>query len=289
MDNDKTIKVLDFGFVQLLDTMPSLPLPVSGREGELDAEVARSARISYGTQDTQERRSTDRALIRYLYRHKHTSPFEMVEFKFMIKCPIFVARQWFRHRTASYNEVSGRYSELKPEYYVPKSPISARMQSTTNKQGSAQSGDVDVDAGRAEMMEEVFSNMLEAQDLIDDQYRTLLQLGLAKELARITLGQNLYTTFIWKLNLHNLLRFLTLRADPTAQYEIQVYADAIIELIKPLIPITWSAFEDYTLKALTLTGPELQCLVDGEQIKNKRENEEWLAKRKKLDGLFLSV
>lgn len=265
-------KVLDKGFVKLVNVMGD------------DSSIVQAARVSYGkgTKTVNE----DTGLIRYLLRNKHTTPFEMVEFVFSIRCPIFVARQWFRHRTASYNEVSGRYSEMEDMYYVP-DPSKITKQSTSNKQGGT---------------DEVLEEPLTLQDLFAEEQREAhknysenLETGMRKELARINLPLSLYTTFYFKMNLHNLLHFLRLRLDPHAQYEIRVYGEAIAEYVKEIVPIAWKAFEDYSLNAVNFSFLELELLSKcigssvmptSEDIfthfKNKRESEEFISKLNKL-------
>jgi thymidylate synthase (FAD) len=219
--------------VKLVDCMP---------RADLDAAIVQAARVSYGPGTKTP--SDDRALIRYLMRHKHTTPFEMVEFKFRIRCPIFVARQHMRHRTASINEISARYSVIDNVYYTP-SPF--RTQSSTNKQGSE------------EPMEDwtVMSLYIESCEKAFATYNTMLDRGVSRELARGVLPQSTYTEFYWKINLHNLLHYLKLRMDGHAQKEIQDLAKMIYTRVKELAPLTAEAFEDYVLNSLSLSGPEL--------------------------------
>lgn len=236
---DKEIKCLDYGFVRLVDIMGD------------DSAIVQAARVSYGkgTKSVSE----DRGLIRYLMRHKHTSPFEMVEFKFHIKLPIFIARQWIRHRTANVNEYSGRYSEMKDEFYIPeKSQI--RTQSTVNKQGRS---DETLQESSISRINEIFES---SQKSSFDEYTEMLNLGLARELARINLPLSNYTEWYWKIDLHNLFHFLRLRMDSHAQYEIQVYGNAIAEIVKSSVPLAWEAFEDYILNAINFSGQEIKAL-----------------------------
>ncbi len=235
----KEYPCLDHGFVRLIDYMGS------------DESIVQAARVSYGKGTKQIHQ--DRGLIRYLMRHQHTTPFEMVEFKFHCKLPIFVARQWIRHRTASVNEYSLRYSEAQNEFYTP-DPEAIRKQSETNRQG--RSGE-SVPEELQEQALEIFTK--HAQQLWDD-YQKLEQLEIARELARINLPVSLYTEWYWKINLHNLLHFLKLRLDPTAQYEIRVYAEAIAEIVKIAVPITWEAFEDFMLCAKNFSRSEMEIL-----------------------------
>jgi thymidylate synthase, flavin-dependent len=238
MSDDYIISVHDHGFVRLVDTM-----------GDDDA-IVQAARVSYG--EGTETKSSTESLIRYLMRHRHTSPFEMCEIKLHIKCPIFIARQWVRHRTASMNEVSGRYSVLPEEMYLPE-PEYLQPQSDSNKQG--RSGYFSEDEARAilEEMDGVTSDAYES-------YTELLGSNLSRELARIVLPLSTYTEFYWKIDLHNLLHFLRLRLDEHAQKEIRDYAVAIAEIVTEWVPITWTAFEDYVLNAYTLSAGEIQRL-----------------------------
>lgn len=264
------VKVLDHGFVKLVDHMGD------------DSSIVQAARVSYGKGTKQV--NEDRGLIRYLLRHAHTTPFEMVEFKFHCKMPMFVARQWIRHRTASVNEVSGRYSEVKDECYLPEAnKITA--QSKDNKQGSS---------------DEVIANVDTILDLMrDDQknaflnYDVYLQNGVSKERARINLPLSTYTEWYWKVDLHNLMHFLRLRLDSHAQYEIRVFGEAIANLIKPIVPLAWEAFEDYKLNAMTLSALEVKALAQfirnqgsfGPEFGNKRELEEFMSKITKLQTM----
>jgi len=238
---DKEYKVLDKGFVRLIDVMGD------------DASIVQAARVSYGkgTKSVNE----DRGLIRYLLRHKHTTPFEMVEFKFHIKVPIFIARQWIRHRTANVNEYSGRYSEMKDEFYLPDLE-QIRPQSTMNKQGR---GD--------EMLEEnvaadIRKTLLNTQVKLFDEYKEVLDKGLSRELARINLPLSNYTEWYWKIDLHNLFHFLRLRMDSHAQYEIQEYGNVMGQIVKQIVPYAWEAYEDYILEAENFSKLELKMLKD---------------------------
>lgn len=247
-------------FVRLVDWMP--------REN-LDSAVVQAARVSYG-QGTKTV-SSDRALIRYLMRHSHTTPFEMVEFKFHIKCPIFVARQWLRHRTASVNEVSARYSEMAEEFFEPEH---FRIQSVHNHQLS----DAPLDSSSNEYAQIIYSYAC-----VDsfNAYTKLLGLGCGREMARSVLPVGTLTEFYWKINLHNLLHFLRLRLHPTAQYEIRILAEQMADIIKPLIPLTWEAFMDFRLNSITLTAPEIQAIKDGTKtIEGSGENREFQEKLK---------
>lgn len=244
--NDKTKSLLgvehpclDKGFVRLVDVMGN------------DSSIVQAARVSYGSGTKQVHE--DRGLIRYLMRHSHTTPFEMVEFKFHVKLPIFIARQWIRHRMASVNEYSGRYSEMSSDFYVPDAD-QIRMQSSTNKQGSS---DVTVDGMFAEKVRSSFDK---AQSDANTQYTQLLFSGLARELARINLPVSNYTEWYWKIDLHNLFHFLRLRLDGHAQYEIRVYAEAIASIVKSAVPMAYEAFEDYVLRAGKFSRMELEVI-----------------------------
>ncbi|MDZ7332012.1 MAG: FAD-dependent thymidylate synthase [candidate division KSB1 bacterium] len=232
----KEYPCLDHGFVRLIDYMGS------------DEAIVQAARVSYGkgTKKLQQ----DRDLIRYLMRHQHTSPFEMVEFKFHCKLPIFVARQWIRHRMASVNEYSLRYSQARDEFYFP-APEMIRRQSTTNRQGRSE------ESIPEELQQQVLETMRKHIEQLWQDYERFQQMDIARELARIQLPVSLYTEWYWKIDLHNLLHFLKLRLDPAAQYEIQVYARAIAEIVKIAVPLTWEAFEDYVLEARSFSRQEL--------------------------------
>ena len=286
-DEIPEIKCLDLGYVRLIDSMPR-----EIREGEetLDYAIAEAARCSYqrGTKSVND----DKVLIRYLMRHNHTSPFEMIEFKFHMKLPLFIARQMIRHRTASLNELSGRYSEMPEEYYLP--PINDyRTQDSVNRQGSAGN----IDSTLANGMMQRMNGHAEADFAL---YNKLLKEGLVREQARTVLPLSTYTEWYWKMDLKNLLHFLDLRCDSHAQKEIRVYADAILSLISPLIPYTIEAWEDYSpyRGGMTLTRYEVEELresikwLDGDyndirqiqftNISNKLEYKEWKEKANKL-------
>ncbi len=233
------IKVLDRGFVRLVDYMGS------------DDAIVEAARVSYG-KGTKKRRE-DRGLIRYLMRHQHTTPFEMVEFKFHIKLPIFVARQWIRHRTANVNEYSGRYSVMEDEFYVPQ-PSEIKPQSSTNRQGREE-GEIDP------AVRDAFISFLNTSNRkLYDEYLRAIDTGIAREIARINLPLSLYTQWYWKIDLHNLFHFLRLRLDETAQYEIREYAKAMAVMAKQVVPMAWEAFEDYQLNSAGFSSIELKLL-----------------------------
>ena len=242
---------LDHGFVRVVDYMGD------------DGAVVQAARVSYG--HGTHIRSTDRTLIRYLMRHHHTTPFEMCEIKLHVKLPIFVARQWVRHRTANINEYSARYSILDREFYIPDAEVIA-SQSEGNRQGREGM----VPAEQATWVQQL---LIEDATRAYDHYGELLNQdrdgspldpnrdGLARELARINLSLSYYTQWYWKVDLHNLLNFLHLRADPHAQYEIRVYAQAILDqIVKPWVPLSHEAFLDYRLDAHTLSRQAMQIV-----------------------------
>ncbi|MEY3143460.1 MAG: hypothetical protein RLY21_1953 [Planctomycetota bacterium] len=264
-----TIPIHEHGFIALVDAMPRL-VP----EGQTaDSAIVQSARVSYG-QGTK-MVSEDRGLVRYLMRHRHSTPFEMVEFKFHIAMPIFIARQWIRHRTANVNEYSARYSIMPDRFYRPDIE-NVRKQSKSNRQG----GEGPIDAGTAEE----FLKLLEGAEANYQKYLELTERGVARELARAVLPVSVYTEWYWKCDLHNIFHFLSLRMDPHAQIEIQDYAKAMYELIKPIVPVACEAFEDYRLNAMHLTGLEIDAIRTGKPLatENKRETTEWEAKKARL-------
>lgn len=217
----KEIRVLDMGFVRLVDVMGD------------DSSIVQAARVSYGAGTKTARE--DSKLIGYLMRNEHMSPFEMAELKFHVKAPIFVARQWVRHRMASWNEVSARYSEVRDQFYLPELDLIAR-QSETDKQGRGEALDTGV---AIDARDRLLSNSIEAYRT----YRTLLSLGVARELARMALPVNFYTEWYWKIDLRNYLHFLDLRDHPHAQHEIREYARASFLLVQELFPVTFDAWK----------------------------------------------
>nr|WP_184435634.1 FAD-dependent thymidylate synthase [Roseospira goensis] len=229
--------VLDHGFVRVVDYMGD------------DGAVVQAARVSYGRGTRQVRE--DRGLIRYLMRHRHTTPFEMCEIKVHVKLPIFVARQWIRHRTANVNEYSARYSVLDKEFYIP-APEHLAAQSSANRQGR---GAVLEGAEAAAALDLLRGDALRCYDTYehllaeDDPSRQ----GLARELARMNLTLNTYTQWYWKVDLHNLMHFLSLRADSHAQYEIRVYAEVLLDLMARWVPVIHEAFQDYRMGGLHLS------------------------------------
>ncbi len=223
------IKCLDKGFIRLVDSMGN------------DEAIVQAARVSYGKGTTKV--SRDRGLIRYLLRHRHSTPFEMVELKFHAKMPIFVARQWVRHRTANINEYSLRYSEARHDFYIPdKKDI--HFQSQFNKQGR---DDKKVPPKMKEKIVDYFNEISEKTFVI---YNELNEAGIARELTRGILPVNLYTEWYWKNDLNNIFHFLRLRMDEHAQYEIRVFAEAMASFVKKVVPVAYEAFEDYAIKGM---------------------------------------
>ena len=251
------LPVLDHGFVRVVDYMGD------------DAAIVQAARVSYGRGTS--RLSSDRGLIRYLLRHRHTTPLEMCELKLHVKLPIFVARQWIRHRTANVNEYSARYSILDREFYLPH-PEQLAEQSRSNRQGreSLLSPEESARVLRllstdAERCYDHYEELLNEDD--DGNPRRPGDPQLARELARMNLTLNYYTQWYWKVDLHNLLHFLSLRMDAHAQYEIRVYADIIGSLVEKWVPLAWEAFRDYRLEGVSLSRMELlavKALLRGE-------------------------
>ena len=251
--------VLDHGFVRVVDYMGS------------DAAIVQAARVSYGAGTKQSRQ--DAGLIRYLLRHSHTTPFEMCEIKFHIKLPIFVARQWIRHRTANVNEYSARYSILDNEFYVPATEHLA-AQSTSNRQGR---GDTLEGQEAKRVLELLRGDAIQAykhyQEMLNEDINgeTLAsnRQGLARELARMNLSLNFYTQWYWKVDLHNLLNFLWLRSDDHAQYEIRAYANVMLETLKRWVPLTYEAFADYRIGGANISAKGLEAIrrrLQGETI-----------------------
>jgi len=238
-------EVLDHGLVRVIDYMGD------------DAAICQAARVSYGRGTKAV--SDDRGLIRYLMRHWHSTPFEMCEVKFHVKLPVFVARQWIRHRTANVNEYSARYSILDREFYIP-APEALAAQSTVNNQGR---GEVLQGAEAARVLDLLREDAMRAYDHYEDMLTPDAdagKLGLARELARMNLPANVYTQWYWKIDLHNLFHFLRLRADAHAQYEIRVYAETMCQIVKDWVPSAYEAFEDYRLGGVNLSGKAVEVL-----------------------------
>jgi thymidylate synthase (FAD) len=263
----KKFDCLNHGFVRLVDYMGG------------DEAIVQAARVSYGkgTKSTSE----DRGLIRYLMKHKHTTPFEMVELKWHCKMPIFVARQWIRHRTANVNEYSMRYSESKDEFYVPELE-NVRYQSEVNKQGGSNE---EMPLSVSETVKEIIER---TNEQTTRDYNSMNKAGIARELSRVVLPTSAYTEWYWKNDLHNTLHFLRLRMDKHAQYEIRVFADAMADVVKKVAPMAYEAFEDYIMNSVNFSPEEqnaLSRILNGENrdsvlenIKNKRERKEFDAK-----------
>jgi thymidylate synthase (FAD) len=263
------IKVHDHGLVALVDVMPRL----APKGKTADAAIVQAARVSYGEGTRQV--NEDRGLIRYLARHRHTTPFEMVEFKFHHVMPIFIARQWIRHRTANVNEYSARYSVVRDRFYHPSSD-SVRKQSVSNRQGGTEIAD--------ELTAAEFCQWLDKVEKDYAEYEKFIEKGVSRELARIALPVSVYTEWYWKIDLHNLFHFLSLRMDAHAQQEIQDYAKAMFALIQPIVPIAAEAFADYNFQSLHLSRLEVEAMKTGKPLatENKREAAEWEEKKKKL-------
>ncbi len=243
--------VLDHGFVRVVDYMGD------------DNAITQAARVSYGKGTKAV--SNDEGLIRYLMRHWHSTPFEMCEIKLHVKLPVFVARQWIRHRTANVNEYSARYSILDREFYIPEADQLA-AQSVINNQGR---GETLQGEEAARVLEILKADSNRAYDHYEQMISDEGQAGLARELARMNLPANIYTQWYWKVDLHNLFHFLRLRADSHAQYEIRVYADEICKIVADWVPYAFGAFEDYRMGGATLSGKAIDCvrrMLKGEEV-----------------------
>ena len=248
----EAIPILDHGFIRVIDYMGD------------DTSIVQSARVSYGK--GTKKVSTDSGLIKYLMRHWHSTPFEMCEIKYHVKLPIFIARQWIRHRTANVNEYSARYSILDKEFYLP-SKENLAAQSQSNRQGRG-------DTLKGEQAEEVLNLLKNDAERTYQNYETMLnerydgniiddnKTGLARELARMNLTLNTYTQWYWKIDLHNLLHFLSLRADPHAQWEIRVFANIIAGMVKRVAPLSFEAWIDYDLLGQSMSRAELSVLAE---------------------------
>ncbi len=266
----KPIKVLDHGFVRVVDYMGD------------DSAIVQSARVSYGA--GTKKISLDRGLIQYLIRHKHTTPFEMCEIKFHIKLPMFIARQWIRHRTANVNEYSARYSILGKDFYLPERDQLA-VQSLTNRQG--RDAEVLNDAEAARVLEMLKGDALQCyahyeEMLNEDMEGNIVdesRAKLARELARMNLPVNFYTEWYWKIDLHNLLHFLHLRADPHAQYEIRVYAQAMLDIVKKWVPLTYEAFMEYSVNGTNLSNNAMNVIKQMLKGKKVTQEESGMSKR----------
>ena len=247
----KAHEVLDHGFVRVIDYMGD------------DAAICQAARVSYGKGTKAV--TNDEGLIRYLMRHWHSTPFEMCEIKLHVKLPVFVARQWIRHRTANVNEYSARYSILDREFYIP-APEHINAQSVINNQGR---GEVLQGEEAARVLDILKTDSNRAYDNYESMISDEGQDGLARELARMNLPSNIYTQWYWKVDLHNLFHFLRLRADSHAQYEIRVYADAICNIVADWVPAAYGAFEDYRLGGEQFSGKGMEVvrrMIKGEEV-----------------------
>lgn len=247
----KAHEVLDHGFVRVIDYMGD------------DAAICQAARVSYGKGTKAV--TNDTGLIRYLMRHWHSTPFEMCEIKLHVKLPVFVARQWIRHRTANVNEYSARYSILDREFYIP-APEHINAQSVVNNQGR---GEVLQGEEAARVLDILKTDSNRAYDHYESMISDDGQDGLARELARMNLPSNIYTQWYWKVDLHNLFHFLRLRADSHAQYEIRVYADAMCKIVADWVPAAYGAFEDYRLGGAQFSGKGMDVvrrMIKGEEV-----------------------
>ena len=255
---DKEFQVLNHGFVRLVDYMGG------------DSRIVQSARVSYG--DGTKTVREDAGLIDYLLRHQHTSPFEQVILTFHVKMPIFVARQWIRHRTARVNEISGRYSIMRDEFYLP-ADMDVAKQSTDNKQGRS------TEPVTHQYAAEVQKKLEEGQKQAYSDYSELVETGLARELARVNLPLSLYTEMYWQIDLHNLFHFLRLRLDGHAQKEIRDYAEVILEITRAVAPLATSSFENYMRNGVNFSGEEM------EELRKMLDGKEPSLTGKKLDRL----
>jgi thymidylate synthase (FAD) len=249
---EKEHKILDHGFIRIIDFMGG------------DEAIVQAARVSYGSGTKAV--STDKALINYLVKHKHTSPLEMCEIKLHLKMPIFVARQWIRHRTASINEYSARYSVLSNEYYIPELNR-IQKQSKDNKQGSGEPLSPELANKVKNLLEEDAKKCYE-----DYEFFLSDEVNFARELARMNLNLNYYTEFYWKIDLHNFLHFINLRAHPHAQYEIRVYAEKMLEIAKTWCPFATDAFENYVMNAKTFSKTQIEVIkkmIKGEIVEQE--------------------
>ncbi|MGH7041550.1 MAG: FAD-dependent thymidylate synthase [Acetobacteraceae bacterium] len=259
------LPVLDHGFVRVIDYMGD------------DGAIVQAARVSYGT--GTKRVSEDAGLIRYLMRHRHSTPFEMCEIKYHVKLPIFVARQWIRHRTANVNEYSARYSVLDREFYIP-APEHLAAQSASNRQGRGQVLDGEEAARVLDLLRADAARCYDDYAwMLNEEGSDPNRLGLARELARMNLTLNTYTQWYWKTDLHNLLHFLSLRADAHAQYEIRAYAEAMLTTVEAWVPLACAAFREYRLGAATLSAGMLSAVRQMLAGKRVEQAESGLSKR----------
>ncbi len=253
LKKNKKIKVLNHGFIRLVDYLGS------------DDRIVEAARVSYGkgTKSTRE----NKQLIDYLLRNQHTSPFEQVVFTFHLKMPIFVARQWVRHRTARMNEISGRYSVMSEEFYVP-ARGNVHYQSESNRQGRDEKRKVP-----PELVEKFIAKFEQINREAYAHYKGMIDDDLTRELARIALPLSLYTEFYWQMDLHNLLHFIELRMESHAQLEIRLYAQKIADIVKTVVPFAWEAFENHVLNSRKLSAEELEVVRDLIEGRNSEADE----------------
>jgi len=270
----KPFKVLDSGFIRVIDYMGD------------DAAIVQSARVSYG--EGTKKVSNDKGLIRYLMKNWHTTPFEMCEIKFHIKLPIFIARQWIRHRTANVNEYSARYSILDKEFYIPRAQHMS-SQSKTNKQGRGGNlSKKDTEKFLKILKDDAERNYKHYEDMLNENQSGEIinddKVGLSRELARINLTLNTYTQWYWKIDLHNLLHFLFLREDSHAQYEIQAYADIILnKIVKRWVPYTYDAFKEFQLESYNLSRTAIEIIKKKLQGKKISYEKSGLSKREWIE------
>tara|TARA_B100000378_G_scaffold7222_1_gene6555 strand:+ start:89 stop:1027 length:939 start_codon:yes stop_codon:yes gene_type:complete len=270
----KQFKVLDSGFIRVMDYMGD------------DTAIIQSARVSYG--EGTKKVSNDKGLIRYLMKNWHTTPFEMCEIKLHIKLPIFIARQWIRHRTANVNEYSARYSILDKEFYIPK-PQHMSSQSTTNKQGRGSNlSKKDTERFLKILKDDAERNYKHYEDMLNENQSGEIKnddkTGLSRELARINLTLNTYTQWYWKIDLHNLLHFLYLRDDPHAQYEIRAYAEIILnKIVKRWVPYTYDAFKEFQLESYNLSKTAIEIIKKRLQGKKISYEKSGLSKREWIE------
>jgi len=257
------------GFVKVVDVLPRV-LSDDQLELKCDSAIVQAARISYSSGTTT--KNSDKALVKYLLKNAHTTPFEMIQFKFHIKAPLFVIRQWQRHRMSSYNELSARYSLIQDSFWIPEK---LRMQSDINKQGS--DGELENDS---ELIKMITKHQIDSYEL----YQTLINEGVCREMARTVLPLSINSEFYWKIDLHNLLRFITLRSDHHAQYEIREYSDAIKKIIKEYCPITMEAFEEYITESIKFSKTEIECINNGTLPKGSKSSlEEFNSKMDRIN------
>lgn len=267
----REVAIDTLGYVRLVDVMPRL-VQANGLGPE--AAIVQAARVSYGAGTKTV--SADEVLLRYLFRHHHMTPFEMVTLKFSVKAPLFTVRQWMRHRSGAFNEQSAQYSVVPDEFYVPE-PNNVLAQSSTNRQGSGLALSRDQAGQFIERVERTYESQTDA-------YGTSLNNGIARELARVVLPEGRYSTFYWTVSLRNLFGFLELRMDAAAPANIRAYATAIHQIVRRYCPIAVRAFDEYRMGAVTLSALEIRAMTEPElpAEMSRREQNEWAAKKRKL-------